>query len=564
MRTTLSLHSLRDYHLLDDSQVARLASSWQGRLCPLVEAGLLTRYQARQIARGRLQRLRLGPYLLQERLGRGAEAVVYKAHHVFLNRTVALKIHRLDQISALSLPSLHARFSHPHLVQILDAWRHRRRLILALEYIQGVDLSRLLAESGPLPIPLVEAVARQVASALAYLHAQGWVHRDVKPANLLLVPDADLPLIKLIDMGLSCRAGEETVCGSPDYLAPERGLGDPVDVRSDLYALGCTLYELLTGRVPFPGGDPLGKLLRHRLEEPEPIHRLRPDTPAPMVELINRLMQRDPECRIGDPRQVATILDHPPLRATVPTRNRRLWPWMIAVLIGLAMGGLVRLGLKLPASVATATPPAAAPLDLQRAFAQAPPGAIITLHEPGPYLVGSLQRDQPLTVQAAPGVHPCLMRANADAEKPLIQATADLTLRGLALHDESDQPLILFRKAARLTLRSCTLDARRQAIKVEVADTGRQHLDLIDCEVCVRQPDGAALLLGQREFERAAEVQLLLRGTTIESGRILALQSVRSPITIEQSACRLLYRQDRISYSGSLDSSQHVVNWSIK
>jgi hypothetical protein len=567
MRTTLSLESLRDLQLLDEGQLARLAPSWDGRLQPLVEAGLLTRYQARQIARGRIDRLRVGPYLLLDRLGNGGQGVVYKAHHLLMDRVVALKMARRGTNKGTVEAAIAARLSHPHIVQAYDASRQRGRLVLALEYVEGVDLARLLAETGPLPFPLVETVARQTASALAYLQSRGLVHRDVKPANLILVPDADRPVVKLIDMGLTCGIGEDSLCGSPDYLAPERGLGDPADGRGDLYSLGCTLYELLTGRVPYPGGDPMGKLLRHRLEEAEPIEALRSETPVPLVQLVMRLMERDPERRLSDPGEIEALLEVPSLEVSPrePSRPRARWPWAAAIFLGLLLGGLARLGIELPAWAGSSpTPAVSQPVDLMTAFAEAPPGAVITLHEPGPYVVSALRRNTPLTVRAAPGVRPVIVRRDAHAWEPMLQTQADLTLEGIALHDEAEPPLLSVRKAGRLTLRDCSLEARRQALNVEIADAGTQRIELIDCEVCVRQREGAALLLWRGERERAATVEVELRGTTVEAGRLLAVQSVLSPVRVLESACRLRYRQDRISYVGYPDSPDDLVEWDVK
>jgi hypothetical protein len=175
-----------------------------------------------------------------------------------------------------------------------------------------------------------------------------------------------------------------------------------------------------------------------------------------------------------------------------------------------------------------------------------------------------LNRATALTVRAAPGVRPVIVRREADAWEPLLQTTADLTLEGITLYDEAQPPLISVRKAARLTLRGCTLEAQRQAINVEAADTGMQQIDLIDCEVCVRQREGAAVLLWRGERERVASVALELRGTTIEAGRLLALQSVLSPVRVHETACRLRYRQDRISYAGYLDSPDDLVEWEVK
>ncbi len=195
-----------------------------------------------------------------------------------------------------------AQLSHPNIVAAYDAVRARGMLFLVMEYVEGVDLGRLVAGAGLLPVRLACEAVRQTALALQYAHQRGLLHCDVKPSNLLLVhpprprwdsdalvelSDGRRPvLVKLLDMGLARRIGGpdgtagDDLEGTPDYMAPERGGGDPTDGRSDLYSLGCTFYHLLTGQPPFPGGDWAAKLLRHRLDAPAPVRARRPDLPA--------------------------------------------------------------------------------------------------------------------------------------------------------------------------------------------------------------------------------------------------------------------------------------------
>jgi hypothetical protein len=562
MRSTLCLDQLRASQLLSEAQLARLESSWDGRFRPLVEAGLLTPYQARQIARGRLDRLRLGPYVLLERLGGGGEGVVFKAVHALMGREVALKILR----RTTSEIAITAGLTHPHIVQAYDASYHRGRVLLALELVDGVDLARVLAETGPLPFALVETLAVQVASALEYLHRRGLVHRDVKPANLILIPDAVQPQVKLIDMGLTCPVGEDSLCGSPDYLAPERGLGDPADVRGDLYSLGCTLYELLTGRVPYPGGDRIGKMLRHRLEEPIPLEQARPQTPLHLVELVRQLMERDPERRLANPQQVPLLLR--PVPPVAPPRPALRWRWAFAALCGLFLGGAARLAAEFPL-FAAAVPAIeadgqAVAGDLAMVLAQAPAGAVITLHHAGPYEVKSLHCTQPLTLRAAPGVHPVLLRRNAPAREPMLQTTAELRLEGITFRDEADTPTLWLRKAACLSLHRCTIESRRQAVHLELPDTGPLALELSDCEVCVHQREGAVLFACHAETTPASALRLQLRRCTLSAGRILALQVTDVPVWVEETACRLHYRQDRVSCGTCPDFPEDRVQWQVK
>jgi serine/threonine-protein kinase len=320
----------------------------------LVAAGLLTPYQGDQVLAGNARQLRLGRYRLLDRLGAGGMGQVYKAEHVFMKRVVALKViargdeHRPDLRGrdAVFFREIEAaaRLSHPNIVTAFDAAEARGVLFLVMEYVEGADLGRLVAERGPLPVPLACEVVRQAAVALQYAHEQGLVHRDVKPSNLLLArPEAGLPpttggtdrdvLVKLLDLGLACLsrdgAGERTagegLSGTPDFMAPERGEDrHHADIRSDLYSLGCTFYHLLTGRVPFPGGSWTEKLLRHRLDPPVPVAQLRPEVPEEVAAVVERLMAKRSEDRYPTPATVVEALRICTGRAS--TRDRILFP----------------------------------------------------------------------------------------------------------------------------------------------------------------------------------------------------------------------------------------------
>jgi serine/threonine-protein kinase len=299
----------------------------------LVEAGLLTPWQANRVLAGRARSSRLGPYRLLDRLGNG-RSPVFQAEHVLLRRRVVVKI--LGRISAASprlatrekrqtdhpassLPGLErtwcreveatGMFDHPHIVRALDARVVRGRLLLVLEYLDGPDLRQVLEREGPLPVERACAVVEQTCRALAALHDRGLVHRDVKPANLIQVAREPFH-VKLIDLGLACllQANDE-LCGTPDYMAPERGATDGgLDPRSDFYSLGCTFYQLLTGQVPFPGGSGASKLVRHRLDVPIPVCVVRPEVPEPVGRLVLALMAREPEARPATARDVLAAL----------------------------------------------------------------------------------------------------------------------------------------------------------------------------------------------------------------------------------------------------------------
>ena len=408
---------LRSARLLDEAALARLSVAWASggevgqRLDELVRAGLLTPFQAEQVRLGRTRRLRLGPYRLVERLG----TAVYRAEHALLGRTVVLKVLSRKGAEGPTFAQREVRaagqLSHPNLVAAHDARRIRGRLVLVLEHVEGADLAHTLIQCGPLPFDLVRAVARQALAALDHLHRRGLVHRDVKPANLLLThgPNGD-PRVKLLDLGLVCPAAArgEALCGTPDYLPPERGV-DPeaLDVRGDLYSLGCTLYELLVGRVPFPGGTWTGKLLRHRIEEPTPAAELRPGLPPDLDALVVRLMQRDPDRRPTTPLDAARLLEVPmatlaePPPAAPPRRHLCPLACLAAVAVGVAFGCLARalppLSVVLPPATKVIGKPVA-PFDLRTALADA---TVVELPD-GDHAVGPLHVRPGTTLRAAP------------------------------------------------------------------------------------------------------------------------------------------------------------------
>jgi serine/threonine protein kinase len=226
-----------------------------------------------------------------------------------------------------------AHLSHPNIVAVHDFAEEGASRYLVMEYIDGIDLSRLLAQSGPLPIPLACEFARQTALGLHHAHEQGFVHRDVKPQNLLVAargmprPGATLlerctgGTVKILDMGLIRRritpdddpemalTQVGTVIGTMDYLAPEQARNShSVDHRADLYSLGCTLYHLLAGQTPFPGGTSVEKILLHQSSTPAPLSTLRPDLPSGLEKVVHDLLVKNPEERTASAALAALAL----------------------------------------------------------------------------------------------------------------------------------------------------------------------------------------------------------------------------------------------------------------
>ncbi len=290
----------------------------------------------------------LGRYKLLEPLGRGGMGTVYKALHTKLDCHVAVKVMRADLNDE---PDAVARFqremkavgglSHPNLVRALDADQISGTHVLVMEYVDGIDIATLLKRTGPLPIADACELIRQTAVGLHHAHEHGLVHRDIKPSNLMLSsasggrqptdhathqpadagrsPEA---AVKVLDLGLAhlqhaspddddlTRTGQ--LMGTIDYIAPEQTI-DPrnVDRRADIYALGCTLYQLLCGRAPFSGShyDTVGKkLVAHTQHKPPPIQQRRSEVFDELAELVDRMLAKRPDERIATAAEVAEAL----------------------------------------------------------------------------------------------------------------------------------------------------------------------------------------------------------------------------------------------------------------
>jgi serine/threonine protein kinase len=279
-------------------------------------------------------------------LGRGGMGIVYRARQLSRDRVVALKVVRPEQLVHSSVvrrfrreAQAAARLDHPNIVHVLDAGQAGDLVFLAMEFVEGTTLQDLVEKNGPLPVPQTCECVRQAALGLQHAYERGLVHRDIKPANLMLLSGAAVsgegsqssathhpPLathhLKILDMGLARLEMDSDVqrssshltldgalIGTPDYIAPEQA-EDPrlVDIRADLYSLGCTFYFLLTGQVPFPGGTFIQKLDKHRWQAPTPVDRLRPALPRAVAAVVNRLLAKRPADRYQQPQEVAEAL----------------------------------------------------------------------------------------------------------------------------------------------------------------------------------------------------------------------------------------------------------------
>jgi serine/threonine-protein kinase len=327
------IEALRQRQLLGPAQLEEVANHLQ-LLFPepralareLVQRGWLTPYQVNQLFLGRDQGLVLGNYVLLERLGEGGMGAVFKARHVKLGRVVALKLIRKER---LDNPDFVRRFhrevqaaaqlTHPNIVLAYDADQAGDAHFLAMELVEGTDLGKVVKQHGPLPVAAACDYVRQAALGLQHAFEKGLVHRDIKPANLLLTVNG---VVKVLDLGLARLASVESflepsttltqegaVMGTPDFIAPEQARDShSADIRADIYSLGCTLYFLLTGKVPFPGGSLTEKLLKHQLDAPRPLRGLRAEVPPAVAAVVDKLMAKRPEDRYQSPAEVAAAL----------------------------------------------------------------------------------------------------------------------------------------------------------------------------------------------------------------------------------------------------------------
>ncbi|MBI1913512.1 MAG: protein kinase [Planctomycetes bacterium] len=330
------LETLREYRLLDEEQIDQLvlevrahgfdAESLAGELC---RRRLLTYFQSSQLLAGKGADLVLGAnYVLLDKLGEGGMGAVYRARHRITRGERAVKLIRSEYLTSkdsvqrfFQEAQAAEKLSHPNIIRAYDAGEDRGRCYFVMEYVEGEDLSEVLRQRGPLPVGEACEYVRQAAMGLQHAYERGLVHRDIKPSNLLLSRAEGL--IKILDLGLArlrespLQGADEAnpltpmgvMMGTPDFMAPEQAEDSrAVDIRADLYALGGTLYQLLSGSVPFPGGTLVQKLQRHFHEIPIPLTRWRPDVPEPLSAVVARMMAKRPDQRYQTPAEVAAAL----------------------------------------------------------------------------------------------------------------------------------------------------------------------------------------------------------------------------------------------------------------
>jgi len=489
----------------------------------------------------------IGTFLLEEAIGAGGMGAVFRAHDAQLDRHVALKLLPLDQTGDPEVVQRFyqegrsaARLDHQNIARVFSIGQDGPNHYIAFEYIEGITVRRRVDENGPLPVSEAVDITLQIALALVHAAARGVVHRDIKPSNIILTPQGRA---KLVDMGLARRFERDAdhgltqsgmTLGTFDYISPEQAR-DPrdVDVRSDLYSLGCTLFQMLTGRPPFPGGTVLQKLLQHQEEPPPGICGLNPAVPVELARIITKLMAKDRDRRYQSPEQLVRDLlaiagqlglsvtpaeQHAWMAASDRVTWERHLVWFFPALAFLVVvAGLVWWGrepntplpsepgigpIRPPRNEAgpkdRSSPPAAiaavaslaegaeldpsAPVpalprnilvrpsdDLLSAIAAAPPRSIITLTEDGPYLLGGRTGD--LRGLSALASRDLTIKSDSGVH-PVLRFAADAQLGDLRL------PALLPFSGGNVTIEGLAFELDREGPEHRVAAISAEDTEL--------------------------------------------------------------------------------------
>ncbi len=288
----------------------------------LVKRGLLTSFQAKLLLTGRYRGFRVGPYVIRDQLGQGGMGAVYLAEHETLRRRVAIKVlsaaemqNRVAVERFLREARAAAALDHPNIVRIFDVGQNGQMHYLVMEYVDGQTLDKLIEQGGPIACGRAVEYITQAAAGLQHAYEKGFVHRDVKPANLMLSKDGT---IKILDMGLARSFDPDdkltevldqgAVVGTADYISPEQAMNCPdLDIRADIYSLGATFFTLVTGRPPFEGNT-TQKLLQHQMRTPPTLVSIDRTFPPGLSAVIERMLAKSPEDRFQTPAEVIAAL----------------------------------------------------------------------------------------------------------------------------------------------------------------------------------------------------------------------------------------------------------------
>jgi len=264
---------------------------------------------------------RLDHFRLEELVARGGMASIFRALDLDTGQQVAIKVpHPEAECDPVLFDRFHREgricqdMDHPGVVKVLKQPPHKR-VYMVMEWVEGKLLRNLLTEEGPLPAERALHIAIAICDALEYIHGRGVVHRDLKPENIMV---GEHDAIKLMDFGVAARAGARRMTfgklsqlGTPDYIAPEQVKGKRGDARCDVYALGVTLYEMLTGTLPFRGSNPFSVMNARVVRDPYPPREANPDISPQIEQILYRALARDEACRYASAREFGHDLERP-------------------------------------------------------------------------------------------------------------------------------------------------------------------------------------------------------------------------------------------------------------
>jgi serine/threonine-protein kinase len=291
----------------------------------LIDCGLITKWQSEKFLAGKYKGFFLGKFKLLGHLGSGGMSSVYLARHKISNQLRAIKVlprKKVADKSYLDRFYLEARIAaslnDPNVVRIYDICDEGGVHFMVMEYVKGEDLLELVNRTGPLKFADAARYVIEACEGLKHAHEKELVHRDIKPANLLLNEQQD---VKILDLGLALVNQDdsesltvlynEKVMGTADYLSPEQAVNSHgVDLRADIYSLGCTMYFLLVGHPPFPKGTLAQRIAAHQTKSPVPLDSLRADVPPLLQDIIETMMRKDPDERLQTCEEVQASLQH--------------------------------------------------------------------------------------------------------------------------------------------------------------------------------------------------------------------------------------------------------------
>jgi serine/threonine-protein kinase len=367
----------------------------------------------------------IGKYRVLDRVGRGGMGTVYRAIDETLHREVAIKVLNAElndeavarrfRAEAVTV----ARLNHPGIATVYELFQHEGEWLMVMEFVRGETLEQLVARKGVVPVPEAAELCMQVLGALAHAHSLGVVHRDLKPANLMATESGT---VKIMDFGIARVAGTEHLTsagfmmGTPAYMAPEQVLGQDIDARTDLFAMGVVLYYLTTAKLPFKGETPIQMAQSRIHDQPTPVHQVRPELPPWLGQALNTVLQREPAQRF----QTAPIFREALRRglANLPIETPEttaIPPELIATAAPRSMPVIQSppvpkepAGTSVPAPAAV-PPPGASPAMVQTAAAHAPAAVASVAHAAAGHVPTAPASSAPAAAhRAATGARPPL------------------------------------------------------------------------------------------------------------------------------------------------------------